>query len=344
MVRLVLRRNRVRLAVWWRRARRAVRLRRGVLQGALPHPGGARRLRRASATSPSIKALTGLAAAPDTLGGAVWTKIWMTCALILAFGVVFLVTRNGRADEEVGRTELLRSRMLGLHAYSAASWLVNGVAVRRRRRGRRAASRRRRARPGRHRRHRLARSSAPRSPASGWSRSASARSPARWRPPRAAPTRWRRPSSACFYVAADDRRPRRRAADLGLPDRLGPVDAAVGRATGGGRSRCCSLLDRRAARRRHPARGARATSAPACCPSARARPRRPPGTRRRSGSALRLQRGPIIGWTVTVVLSRPAVRLGRRGDDRPARRRRRRLRPTCCEAPASRRCCPARRR
>ncbi len=49
----------------------------------------------------------------------------MTCALTLAFGVLFLVTRNGRADEEVGRTELLRSRMLGLHAYSTASWLVN---------------------------------------------------------------------------------------------------------------------------------------------------------------------------------------------------------------------------
>jgi ABC-2 type transport system permease protein len=40
---------------------------------------------------------------------------------------VFLVTRNGRADEEVGRTELLRSRMLGVHSYSTASWLVNAA-------------------------------------------------------------------------------------------------------------------------------------------------------------------------------------------------------------------------
>jgi len=51
----------------------------------------------------------------------------MTCALTLAFGIVFLITRSGRADEEVGRTELLRSRMLGRHAYSAASWLVNAA-------------------------------------------------------------------------------------------------------------------------------------------------------------------------------------------------------------------------
>ena len=76
---------------------------------------------------PSIKALTGLAAAPNTIGGAVWTKIWMTCTLSLALGVVFLVTRNGRADEELGRTELLRSRMLGLHAGSVASWSVNAA-------------------------------------------------------------------------------------------------------------------------------------------------------------------------------------------------------------------------
>lgn len=38
-----------------------------------------------------------------------------------------LVTRCGRADEESGRTELLRSRVLGIHAYSMASWLVIGA-------------------------------------------------------------------------------------------------------------------------------------------------------------------------------------------------------------------------
>src|SRR6478609_11186052 len=123
MVRLVLRRNRVRLAVWW-----------VVLVGLFAYvlayykdifaTQAALDDFAAVSNVPSIKALTGLAAAPSTLGGAVWTKIWMSCALSLAFGVVFLVTRNGRADEEVGRTELLRSRMLGVHAYSVATWLV----------------------------------------------------------------------------------------------------------------------------------------------------------------------------------------------------------------------------
>lgn len=126
MVRFVVRRNRVRLGVWL-----------VVLVGLFAYVGAYYKslfttqqalddFAKVSDT-PGIRALTGLAAAPNTLGGAVWTKVWMTCALALAFGVVFLVTRNGRADEEVGRTELLRSRELGLHAYSAASWLVCAV-------------------------------------------------------------------------------------------------------------------------------------------------------------------------------------------------------------------------
>jgi ABC-2 type transport system permease protein len=126
MVRLVLRRNWIRLLVWW-----------FVIVGLFAYvevyysdifsTQAALDDFAAVSNVPSIKALTGLAAAPATLGGAVWTKIWMTCALMLAFGVVFLVTRNGRADEEAGRTELLRSRMLGLHAYSLAAWLLTGA-------------------------------------------------------------------------------------------------------------------------------------------------------------------------------------------------------------------------
>ena len=126
MIRFVLRRNRVRLAVWF-----VVIV--GLFAYVIQYYKGLFTTQKALddfatiSNTPGIKALTGLAAAPATLGGAVWTKIWMTCALTLALGIVFLVTRNGRADEELGRTELLRSRMLGLHAYAAASWLINAA-------------------------------------------------------------------------------------------------------------------------------------------------------------------------------------------------------------------------
>jgi ABC-2 type transport system permease protein len=126
MVRFVVRRSRVRLVVWL-----------VVVAGLFAYVGeyykGLFTTQKALddfaalSNTPGIKALTGLAAAPATLGGAVWTKIWMTCAVALALGVVFLVTRSGRADEELGRTELLRSRVLGLHASSVASWLVDGA-------------------------------------------------------------------------------------------------------------------------------------------------------------------------------------------------------------------------
>jgi ABC-2 type transport system permease protein len=123
ITRFVVRHNRVRLVVWF-----------VVIVGLFAYVGDYYKAMfttqkalddfAALSDTPGIRALTGLSAAPATLGGAVWTKIWMTCALSLALGVVFLVTRNGRADEELGRTELLRSRVLGQHAYAVASWLV----------------------------------------------------------------------------------------------------------------------------------------------------------------------------------------------------------------------------
>lgn len=126
VVRLVVRRNRVRLVVWF-----------VVLVGMFSYIASYYKTLfstqqslndfAAVSNTPGIKAMTGLSAAANTLGGAVWTKGWMTIALSLALGTAFLITRSGRADEEVGRTELLRSRMLGLHAYATAAWLVNGL-------------------------------------------------------------------------------------------------------------------------------------------------------------------------------------------------------------------------
>ncbi len=125
-IRLILRRNRVRLVVWWLVVVGLIAYVGSYYTTLFPDQASLDEFATLSNT-PAIKALTGLAAAPNTLGGAVWTKAWMSAALSLAFGVAFLVTRSGRADEELGRTELLRSRVLGLHAYAVASWLVNGA-------------------------------------------------------------------------------------------------------------------------------------------------------------------------------------------------------------------------
>lgn len=122
MVLFLARRNWLRLLVWV-----------VVLVGMIPSvyesqraafPTAADREAYASiANTPSVAALTGTAYAADTLGGILVLKIWMTLALTLAFVTVFLVTRNGRADEEAGRTELLRANVVGRHAYTLANYL-----------------------------------------------------------------------------------------------------------------------------------------------------------------------------------------------------------------------------
>ncbi len=81
----------------------------------------------AIANTPAVAALTGLPYAAGSLGGILIIKIWMTDAVALAFAVTFLVTRNGRAEEENGRTELLRAGALGRHAYTFANWLLAAV-------------------------------------------------------------------------------------------------------------------------------------------------------------------------------------------------------------------------
>ncbi|GAA4142472.1 ABC transporter permease [Leifsonia shinshuensis] len=126
MLRFVVARNWLRLLVW------AV-----VLVGMIPlvyesqraaFPTQASREAYARiADTPSVAALTGTPYAANTLGGILVLKIWMTLALSLALATIFLVTRNGRADEEGGRAELLRANSLGLHAYTVANYLVVGA-------------------------------------------------------------------------------------------------------------------------------------------------------------------------------------------------------------------------
>jgi ABC-2 type transport system permease protein len=81
----------------------------------------------AIANTPAVAALTGLPYAAGTLGGILNIKLWMTDAVALAFAVIFLVARNGRAEEEAGRTELIRSGALGRHAYTLANWVMVAV-------------------------------------------------------------------------------------------------------------------------------------------------------------------------------------------------------------------------
>ena len=71
--------------------------------------------------SPSLLAMVGIISNPVSIGGAVWCKYWMFGSLMLGIGVLFLMTRNLRGDEDEGRAELMRAYPLGIRVRLASS-------------------------------------------------------------------------------------------------------------------------------------------------------------------------------------------------------------------------------
>lgn len=124
-VRFILRRNWLRLLIWVLVLAVMIPIVYSSQQEAFPTQAD-RDAYAGIANTPAVAAMTGLAYAAGSLGGILVIKIWMTLAVALAFASIFLITRNGRADEEAGRTELLRASALGRHAYSLANYTVVG--------------------------------------------------------------------------------------------------------------------------------------------------------------------------------------------------------------------------
>lgn len=125
-VRFIVRRNWLRLIIWAAVLAVMIPVVYDSQQQAFPTQA-ARDAYAQVANTPAVAAMTGLPYAAGSLGGILVIKIWMTLAVALAFASLFLVTRNGRADEEAGRTELLRASVVGRHAYSLANYFVVGA-------------------------------------------------------------------------------------------------------------------------------------------------------------------------------------------------------------------------
>lgn len=123
MVRFVVRRNWLRMLIWTVVLAGMIALTVESQRALFPTQAD-RDAYAAIANTPALAGMTGFAYAAGTLGGILNIKLWMSVAIALSLAVIFLVTRNGRAEEEAGRTELLRGGVLGRHAYSLASWVV----------------------------------------------------------------------------------------------------------------------------------------------------------------------------------------------------------------------------
>ena len=121
-----LKRNWVRFVVWFVLVVGMLAFIATYYQGLFAGDAGAKELQTFVQTvnSPALLSMVGLITHPVSIAGATWCKAFMMSALMLGIGIVFLMTRNLRADEDQGRAELVRAYPLGIHSRLAASVIL----------------------------------------------------------------------------------------------------------------------------------------------------------------------------------------------------------------------------
>lgn len=124
MVRLSLRRDRVRLAVWIVALGGLMAAAAGAIQDLYPTQADLDGYAETAGSSPAATALNGPGHAVDTAGGATVFEIGGYITVAVALMSILLIGRCTRAEEESGRLELLRAGVLGRHATLAAAVIV----------------------------------------------------------------------------------------------------------------------------------------------------------------------------------------------------------------------------
>jgi ABC-2 type transport system permease protein len=124
LVRLILRRDRIRLPVWVLAVVGLVGFSAAAVQDVYATPEAQATYSRTVGNSAASIAMAGPPTAVDTLGGITVFEVALTAVIGVALMAIFLVLRHTRADEEVGRTELLRAGVMGRQADLLAVGLV----------------------------------------------------------------------------------------------------------------------------------------------------------------------------------------------------------------------------
>lgn len=123
LVRLMLRRDRVRLPLWLVGLGGTIASSVLAPQAIYDTPEKIAGYAGAVGTSPVSYLMSGRQAGIDTLGGIVANEVSQVAQLGICLMVMFLVIRHTRSEEESGRAELLRSTVLGRHAATLAGLL-----------------------------------------------------------------------------------------------------------------------------------------------------------------------------------------------------------------------------
>jgi ABC-2 type transport system permease protein len=134
LVRHILRRDRVRLPVWVLGITLLVLVTASSVKGLYPTQADLDLAAETAQSNAALIALQGPAYGLDTLGGQVVFNFGAFGFVVVALMGIFLVGRHTRADEETGRTELVRAAVVGRNApvtavlaVAAAAFVVLGA-------------------------------------------------------------------------------------------------------------------------------------------------------------------------------------------------------------------------
>jgi ABC-2 type transport system permease protein len=128
LVRLALRRDRVRIPLWVVGLVGVLYLSARSMPGLYQSQDEIDAYAALVGESPATKAIAGPDVGLHTLSGIVMYETYMTVIAGISIMAVLMTTRHTRAEEESGRTELLRATEAGRHASAAAAMIVTGGA------------------------------------------------------------------------------------------------------------------------------------------------------------------------------------------------------------------------
>ena len=124
LVRFILRRDRVRLAIWVGSLVGVTYFSAAAVSSTYDTPAEIASYNANIGSSPASIAFGGPPVGLDTIGGILVFETSLTVLLGVALMAMFTVVRHTRTEEELGRTELLASTVVGRHAGAAAAVVV----------------------------------------------------------------------------------------------------------------------------------------------------------------------------------------------------------------------------
>lgn len=128
LLRFRLRQERIRLPWWLLGASLLVLVQSTQSQSLYGTPEALARLRQTIGSNTAAVAMNGPTRLLDSIGGEIVFEIFAFVAILVALMSMFLVGRYTRADEESGRSELIRSARVGRHAPLTAALGLAGLA------------------------------------------------------------------------------------------------------------------------------------------------------------------------------------------------------------------------